>query len=138
MPAVIQLPTYILGEAVGDLFSSKSTGTFLTSGFAQPDISIQEILSSASYANVNFTLFPNPAPAVSTIKLGFKPTLPEGRYSLAIIDASGKILQTREVYYKASFFAYQEFIVASYAKGVYFMRIIGVNNYKAALKFEKQ
>lgn len=130
--------TYVLGETVGDLFSSKSAGTFLTSGFSQPDATIQDILASSSYTNIDFSLFPNPVPAVSTIKLGFKSTLPEGKYTIAVIDAAGKILQTRDVYYKAAFFGYQEFIVASYAKGVYFLRILGVNNYKAALKFEKQ
>lgn len=130
--------TYILGEAVGDLFSNQPNGTFLTSGFAQPDISLQEIMAANNNSNANFVLFPNPAPAVSTIKLGFKSSLPVGRYSIAIIDASGKILQTKEVYFKPSFFAYQEFVVASYAKGVYYVRVIGDNNFKTALSFEKQ
>ncbi|MGR9843556.1 hypothetical protein ACUOGX_23590, partial [Escherichia coli] len=49
--------TYVLGETVGDLFSSKSAGTFLTSGFSQPDATIQDILASSSYTNIDFSLF---------------------------------------------------------------------------------
>jgi len=81
--------SYVLGEAVGDLFSNDPKLTYLTAGFAQPDLTVPETFSNNDYVNANFTIFPNPAVGNTKIKLGFK-SLPNGRYNIAIIDPTGK------------------------------------------------
>jgi len=122
--------TYIVGETVGDLFEDKFNWHYLTAGFAQPDLNIQDVI----YSNLNFLVFPNPVNVSSSVKLAFK-NAPEGKYSLYLIDAMGRQLQSREVYYRPSFFAYQEFAVSEYPKGVYFIKIVCNDQFKGALSF---
>lgn len=129
--------SYTLGEAVGELFSNNAQQTFLTAGFAQPDLSVQEILTSNNYSNTNFTIFPNPAIGNTKVKLGFK-NLPVGRYNLAIVDALGRIIQTEEFYYSPLVFAYREYNVSGFAQGVYFVKVLGEKNFKTTISFLKQ
>ena len=127
--------SYTLGETVGDLFSNDLSSTYLTAGFSQPDQSIQEILESNDYINPNFTVYPNPAYQSSTIKLTFR-SLPVGKYSISVFDASGKLCLKREhLHYSPSNFAYQEFSTSGLAHGVYYFRIIGDDGFKSTVSF---
>ncbi|MBV8388523.1 MAG: T9SS type A sorting domain-containing protein [Mucilaginibacter sp.] len=126
--------TYIVGETVGDLFENKRGSIHLTAGFAQPDLTIQDIVTANVYRNPNFIVFPNPVDVSSSVKLAFK-NAPEGRYSLFLFDALGRLLQSREVYYQPTFFAYQEFAVSEYPKGVYFIKIVCDDRLKGTVSF---
>lgn len=129
--------TYILGETVGDLFSSRFNTIFFTAGFAQPDVNLQEVIAANTYLNHGFVVFPSPASSSPTVKLAFRHTLPNGKYSISLISALGRLIETKEVYYTPASFAYQEFNVSKLANGVYFFRVLGENNFKTAISFVK-
>ena len=127
--------SYTIGETIGDLFSNDNNSTYLTAGFSQPDQSIQEILESNDYLNPNFTVYPNPAYQSSNIKLTFR-SLPVGKYSISLIDASGKLCLKREhLNYSPINFAYQEFSTSGLAHGVYYFRISSDNGFISTVSF---
>lgn len=129
--------TYILGETVGDLFSNRINSIFFTAGFAQPDVNIQELIAANDYLNLGFVVYPSPASSSPTVKLAFRYTVPNGKYSIALISAVGQLIEKKDVYYTPTSFAYQEFDVSKLAKGVYFFRVLGENNFKTAISFVK-
>lgn len=129
--------TYVLGETVGDLFASKLHSIFLTAGFVQPDVNIQELIASNDYLNTSFVVYPSPVSSSPTVKLAFRYTVPNGKYAISLISALGVIIETKQVHYTPASFAYQEFNVSKLAKGVYFLRVLGENNFKTVISFVK-
>lgn len=127
--------TYTIGEAIGDLFSNDLQSVYLTAGFSQPDQSIREILESNDYINPNFTVYPNPAYQSAAIKLTFR-SLPVGKYSISLFDASGKLCLKREhLHYSPYNFAYQEFNTSGLAHGVYYFRITSDSGFTSTISF---
>lgn len=125
--------TYILGEAVGDLLISPGADKFLTVGFAQPDIELQQILSMD--ITKSFVVYPNPVSG-NTVKLAFN-NLPDGFYNVSIIDAAGKTLQTQIVNYSSSTFFYLPLDISQYKGGVYFIKVTTPINLQGQVKLIK-
>jgi hypothetical protein len=115
--------TTTLGEPYGELLVNSGANLLMTTGFAQPDIDIQNILSAA-IPNA-LVLFPNPASG-STVKLSFN-HIPDGAYTVSVIDASGKTLSSQEINYSLGAFAYLPIDISRLSAGVYFIRVYRLN-----------
>ncbi|MBW4889826.1 T9SS type A sorting domain-containing protein [Mucilaginibacter sp. HMF5004] len=122
-----------LGEPYGELLVNAGANLFFTTGFAQPDIDVQTILG-LSNAN-SLILFPNPATG-GTVKLSFN-HVPDGVYTVSLIDASGKVLSSQEVNYSLGAFAYLPIDVSRLSGGVYFIRVFNRVNFQGQVKLIK-
>jgi len=122
-----------LGEPYGELLVNLNASLYMTTGFAQPDIDIQNVLS-ASLPDA-LVLFPNPASG-GTVKLSFN-HVPDGVYTVSLIDASGKTLQSQEVNYSLGSFAYLPIDVSHLSGGVYFIRVYNRMNFQGQVKLIK-
>jgi hypothetical protein len=122
--------SFTVGEPVADLFPNVFQGKALTAGFQQPDPEIQENIyrDSSNY----FVLFPNPTIDGKT-KLGFR-DVPNGTYTIDIIDALGRVVQTTTVEYFNHNFLYVDLDVTNLARAVYFIRIRSDKNFRGELK----
>jgi hypothetical protein len=125
--------TSTIGEPYGELLVNANANLFLTTGFAQPDIDIQTVLS-ASLPDA-LVLFPNPASG-STVKLSFN-HVPDGVYTVALIDASGKTLSSQDVTYSLGAFAYLPIDISRLSGGVYFIRVYNRFNFQGQVKLIK-
>ncbi len=125
--------TTTIGEPYGELLVNSGANLFMTTGFAQPDIDIQTTLAAA--LPDAFVLFPNPA-AGGTVKLSFN-HVPNGVYTVALIDAAGKTLSSQEVTYSLGAFAYLPIDVSHLSGGVYFIRIYNKLNFNGQVKLIK-
>lgn len=126
--------TYVLGEAVGDLFGSPIDSRFLTAGFNQPDIEIKEVLDK--YPNTRFIVYDNPT-RTGFVKLAFN-KVPNGTYTVQVIDVLGRKLQQIEQNIANNNLVYLNINVAGYASGVYLLRIQSNVNVSGELKLIKQ
>ena len=121
--------SYDVGEFVGDLLANPGMQLYLTTGFAQPDVDVQ-------LANTNITLnliaFPNPS-TNGHIKLGFN-TMPNGVYTIQVIDAIGHMLQTQTADYHNHNFYYIELDLSSLKGGMYFIRVTGDQGFHGDVK----
>lgn len=125
--------TFVIGEAVGDLFSSSENGKYLTAGFAQPDVELKQILEN----NIDKSLIVYPNPTRSgLVKLAFN-NIPDATYTIEVIDALGRVLQTKTVVYSNDNFLYVELDVSTLAKGIYFIRAKSNLNYQGQVKLIK-
>ncbi len=122
--------SFTVGEPVADLFPNLFQGKAITAGFQQPDPEIQENIyrDSSNY----FVLFPNPT-IDGKAKLGFR-DVPDGTYTIDIIDALGRVLQTTTVAYFNHNFLYVDLDVTNLVRAVYFIRIRSDKNFRGELK----
>jgi hypothetical protein len=125
--------TTTLGEPYGELLINSGANLFMTTGFAQPDIDIQNVLGTASTSSL--ILFPNPATG-STVKLSFN-RVPDGVYTVSLIDASGKTLQSQDVNYYLGAFAYLPIDISHLSGGVYFIRVFNRTSFSGEVKLLK-
>ncbi len=126
--------TYVLGEAVGDLFGSFSNSRFLTAGFGQPDIEIKEVLDKNP--NTRFVVYNNPT-RTGLAKLAFN-KVPDGNYTIQLIDVLGRTLQQITQKISNNNLVYIDINIAGYASGVYLLRIQSNVNIGGELKLIKQ
>lgn len=125
--------TYVIGEVVADYLIANGEVRHLTTGFAQPDVELKEkVDKNISHA---FALFPNPARG-STVKLAIS-KVPEGTYSIEIIDALGRILKTQTIVYNQEILLYADIDISSLSKGMYFVRVRNSTDFKGQLKLIK-
>jgi hypothetical protein len=125
--------TITVGEPYGELLANPGVNLFLTTGFAQPDIDVQTLLSAT--VPDALLIYPNPT-AGGVVKLAFN-HVPDGVYTVSVIDASGKILQSQEVSYTLGSFAYLPIDVSRLAGGVYFVRVVNRVNFQGQIKLIK-
>jgi len=129
--------TYVLGEPISDFLPGTTPGTnaslFLTAGFHQPDIEVQTLLSTSISSSL--VLYPNPASG-GTVKLAFN-HVPDGIYTVNLVDAAGKILQTQSVTYSNNNFLYLTLDVSHLAGGVYFISVVSQLNFQGQVKLIK-
>ena len=129
--------TYVLGEPISDFLPGTTPGTnaslFLTAGFHQPDIEVQTLLSTSISSSL--VLYPNPASG-GTVKLAFN-HVPDGIYTVNLVDAAGKILQTQSVTYTNNNFLYLTLDVSHLAGGVYFISVVSQLNFQGQVKLIK-
>lgn len=125
--------TTILGEPYGELLANPGANLFFTTGFAQPDIDVQTTLSTATRDAL--LLYPNPAVG-GTIKLAFN-HVPDGIYTVSLIDASGKAISSQNVTYSLGAFAYLPIDVSRLSSGMYFIRVYNRINFQAQVKLIK-
>ena len=111
--------TFVLGEPVADLYSDQINYKYLTVGFSQPDTELKQLLGL--YPEKPIVVYPNPT-KTGIIKVAFN-DLPESAYSLEIVDASGQVLQSRDVTYSKNSFLYVPMDLSAYSRGVYFVRL---------------
>ena len=125
--------TYVLGEFIGDLLPNTAANFTLTAGFDQPDVEIQNVLNS------NFSsaliIYPNPANG-PTVKLAFN-HVPDGVYTVNLVDAAGRILQSQTVTYANQNFLYLPIDVSRLPSGVYFISVINQLNFQGQVKLIK-
>lgn len=126
--------TYVLGEVVGDLFGSTVDARFLTAGFGQPDIEIREVLDKNP--NTRFVVYNNPT-RTGLAKLAFN-KVPDGNYTVQIIDVLGRTLQQIPQKISNNNLVYIDINIAGYASGVYLLRIQSNVNIGGELKLIKQ
>lgn len=126
--------TYVLGEAVGDLFGSSVDSRFLTAGFNQPDIEIKEVLDR--FPNTRFIVYDNPT-RTGLAKLAFN-KVPNGTYTIQVMDVLGRRLQLIQQKITNNNLVYVNINVAGYASGVYLLRIQSDVNVSGELKLIKQ
>ena len=122
--------SFTVGEPVADLFPNLFQGKAITAGFQQPDPEIQENI----YRDLSnyFVLFPNPT-IDGKVKLGFR-DVPNGIYTIDIIDALGRVLQTTTVEYFNHNFFYVDLDVTNLVRAFYFIRIRSDKNFRGELK----
>lgn len=125
--------SYVLGEAVADPLPNTSAGKFLTAGFSQPDIEVQEIANTDISKSI--VLYPNPATG-GIVKLGFN-HVPDGIYTIDVIDPTGRILQTQTLTYSNGDFFYLPIDVSQLKGGVYFIKVINKLNFQGQVKLIK-
>jgi hypothetical protein len=125
--------TSTIGEPYGELLVNANANLFMTTGFAQPDIDIQNILSNSIPDAL--VLFPNPTSG-GTVKLSFN-HMPNGVYRVAVIDASGKTLSSQDVTYSLGAFAYLPIDVSQLSGGIYFIRVYNAINFQGQVKLLK-
>ena len=129
--------SYVLGEPISDFLPGTTPGTnaslFLTAGFHQPDIEVQTLLSTSISSSL--VLYPNPASG-GTVKLAFN-HVPDGIYTVNLVDAAGKILQTQSVTYTNNNFLYLTLDVSHLAGGVYFISVVSQLNFQGQVKLIK-
>ncbi|WP_295649339.1 T9SS type A sorting domain-containing protein [uncultured Mucilaginibacter sp.] len=129
--------TYVLGEPISDFLPNTTPGTnapiFLTAGFHQPDIDVQTMLGTNISSSL--VLYPNPASG-GTVKLAFN-HVPDGIYTVNLVDASGKILQTQSVTYSNHNFFYLTLDVSHLAGGIYFISVVNQLNFQGQVKLIK-
>ena len=129
--------TYVLGEPISDFLPNTTPGTnaaiFLTAGFHQPDVDVQTLLSTNISSSL--VLYPNPASG-GTVKLAFN-HVPDGIYTVNLVDASGKILQTQSVTYSNHNFLYLTLDVSHLAGGIYFISVVNQLNFQGQVKLIK-
>jgi hypothetical protein len=109
--------TYVIGEAVSGTFANNNT--LLTTGFLQPELSINSILNLKIVATI--TAFPNPT-NTGFVKLDFK-DMPDGAYMIDMVDGGGKILQTQTINYALSTGTIVSLNLAAHKPGVYSLQI---------------
>lgn len=126
--------TYVLGEAVGDLFGSTIDSRFLTAGFNQPDIELKEVLDK--YPNTRFIVYDNPT-RTGLAKLAFN-KVPNGTYTVQVIDVLGRTLQQIQQKIANNNLVYVNINVAGYASGVYLLRIQSDVKVNGEVKLIKQ
>lgn len=124
--------TITVGEPYGELLVNQGANLFLTTGFAQADIDVN-LLSAAMPETL--ILYPNPASG-GTVKLSFN-HVPFGVYTVLLIDASGKTLQSQEVNYTFGAFTYLAIDVSRLSGGIYFIRIYNTVNFRGQVKLIK-
>jgi hypothetical protein len=125
--------TSTIGEPYGELLVNAGANLFMTTGFAQPELDVQTILGAALPDAL--VLYPNPA-AGGTVKLAFN-HVPDGVYTVSVIDASGKTLSSQDVTYSLGAFAYLPIDVSRLSGGVYFIRVYNKLNYQGQVKLIK-
>jgi hypothetical protein len=109
--------TYVVGEAIAGSYVNNNT--FLTSGFLQPELSINSILNLKIVATI--TAFPNPT-NTGLVKLDFK-DMPDGTYTIDMIDGAGQILKTQKINYALSTGTVVDLNLSGYKPGVYSLQI---------------
>jgi hypothetical protein len=123
--------TYVVGEAVGDLFSNDANKKYLTAGFPQPDVELKEILDANKS---KITLFPNPA--TNIVRLGLD-NVPDANYTIEVIDMAGRILQSTTVAFSNRDQLYITLNVSQYASGMYIIRVRSDKQYNGQAKLIK-
>jgi Secretion system C-terminal sorting domain len=124
---------FTIGEAFGGLQSNVPESRFLTVGFTQPDIELKEILDKD--LSKNLTIFPNPT-SDGLIKLALN-RVPDANYTIDLIDAVGRVLQTTKQLIFNNNILYIPMNVSFLAKGTYFLRVRSDLNYRGQVKFIK-
>jgi len=131
-PATFTL-SYVLGEAIGDLLPNPGANLFFTTGFAQPDDELQQIINQDISKSI--LLYPNPT-AGNTVKLAFN-NLPDGVYIIDIIDPIGRVLKSQTVTYQNNNFFYLPLDISQFKGGTYFVRVnngVGFNGSTKLIK----
>ncbi len=121
--------TYNVGEFVADLFANTPNSAYLTAGFSQPDVEIQLVNTDLTK---NLIAFPNPT-ASGKIKLSFI-NLPNSLYSVQVIDALGRVLQSQTADYHDHNFYYIDMDISSLKGGLYFIRVTGSSGFRGDVK----
>lgn len=111
--------TFVLGETVADLFFNNTENKFLTVGFSQPDVELRQLLET--HPKKPFIAYPNPTTS-GVVKLAFN-DLPDATYTIEVLDAAGRVLQTQTTNYSRNSFLYFPLDLTAYAKGIYFVRV---------------
>jgi hypothetical protein len=125
--------SFVIGEPVADLLiGSGGANLFFTAGFIQPDLEVQLIAANISQSIV---VYPNPA-AGSIVKVGFN-HVPDGIYTIDVIDANGRILQTQTVNYFQNNFFYVPLNVSQLKGGIYFIKVINSLSFQGEVKLIK-
>jgi hypothetical protein len=125
--------TYVIGEAVGDLFAASGNYRYFTTGFPQPDIELKQILDVK--IDQNITLFPNPA--TNIVKVGLN-NVPDAYYTIDLIDMAGRTLQSNPVVFSNNNLLYVNINVSQYAAGMYIIRVRSDKQYNGQAKLIKQ
>jgi hypothetical protein len=125
--------TYAIGEPVADLLSNTEARKYLTVGFEQPDIGLNQILNSDIGSEL--TIFPNPATNIVRIALT---NAPDSNYSIGLVDITGRTLQTINVNLSNNNSPYVEMNVAQYAPGMYVIRVRSDKFYEGQAKLLKR
>ena len=124
--------TYVIGDAVSDVFSNPASSKYLTAGFLQPDVEVSQVLANAAKT---LALYPNPTNA-ATVKLAFN-NVPDGTYTVNLYDASGKLLQTQSVNYSKQDYYYLPLDVSKYKGGTYFIQVVNPVKFQGEVKLIK-
>lgn len=124
--------SYVLGEVVGELLPDANANLFLTTGFVQPTIDVQ--LAGTSIPQT-LIVYPNPVHGGS-VKLAFN-KMPDGVYTISIIDQTGRILQSQSVTYSLNSFYYVPLDISRLSGGVYYIKVVNNLNFQATVKLIK-
>lgn len=129
--------SYVLGEVAADIVppaGGTNTSTFfLTVGFAQPDIELQQVLNMDITKSI--LVYPNPTSG-NTVKLAFN-NQPDGVYAIDVIDPIGRVLQSQSVSYFNNNFFYLTLDISAFKGGVYFIRVINPMGFQGNVKLIK-
>jgi hypothetical protein len=125
--------TYTVGETVAETLSNPDANKYLTIGFNQPDIDIKTVLDQNISKSI--VLFPNPV-AGGVVKVAFN-NVPDGVYTIDLIDASGKILQSMSVSFSSDNLLYVPIDVSQLKSGVYFIKVVNNLNFQGEVKLIK-
>lgn len=124
--------TYTVGEFTGDLIlPAASSGTVLTVGFTQPD----EIPLVNTDLSKHLIAFPNPN-TTGKMRLSFN-GMPNGNYTIEVIDVLGRIMQTTTADYKDHNFSYIDMDISRLKGGIYFISVKGDQNFHGEVKIIK-
>jgi hypothetical protein len=111
--------SFILGDVVGDVIPPLNTFSFLTFGFIQPDFELKEVADR--YLSVRLLAIPNPT-TDGRIKLIIN-ELPEGPYSIDLIDGLGRRLRSGYISYSMTRQLYYDFSLINLPAGVYYITV---------------
>ena len=111
--------TFVLGDVVGDVIPPPNSFQFLTFGFIQPEFEWKEVADR--YLNVRLLAIPNPT-TDGKIKLLIN-DLPDGPYSIDLIDGLGRRLRSGYINYSMSKQLYYDFSMLNLASGVYYITV---------------
>ncbi len=125
--------TYVLGETVGDLLGNPDANKYLTVGFAQPDAEVQEVLNMDISKSI--IVYPNPTTG-GIVKLAFN-HVPDGIYTIDVIDPTGRILQTQTITYSSDNLFYLPLDVSQLKGGIYFIKVVNQLNFQGQVKLIK-
>jgi len=121
--------TYNVGEFVADLFANTPNSAYLTAGFSQPDVEIQLVNTDLTK---NLIAFPNPTLS-GKIKLSFV-NLPNSLYTVQVVDALGRILQSQTADYHDHNFYYIDMDISSLKGGLYFIKVTSNGGFRGDVK----
>lgn len=111
--------SFVLGDVVGDVIPPPNVFQFLTFGFIQPEFELKEVADR--YLSLRLIAIPNPT-TDGRIKLLIN-ELPDGPYSIDLIDGLGRRLRSGYISYSMTRQLYYDFSLLNLPAGVYYITV---------------